>query len=762
MLISRSISWLRPAFLAAALCLCNGLLAGSSHAYIDMLPSSNPTPKLHVTGRFLQDPNGHNVLLHGYYQPAQSYFNGHGSNYPDPTNYADPNNVAPALNFLNAAADVYAHQYPLYNQNHGWYCNFVRLNGTNNNASFAPGWDANGNLVDSDQFNGWLQNLVVPYINHCRQDGLYVVLLGTASQSYPGGDVTHNMTSAYQQSLNTFWQIVASTPGIKNADNVQFELCNEPIKIETTFGAGNWDDHDDAHASALTNFLQPLVNTIRQQGADNIVWAPGLGYQSHYEGFVVHPVQSGNVGYAAHFYPGYISGDTNSHANVDSVWNARYKPCADLFPMMITEMYWQYYSPDQLQPNPDGSQNYNYLFLGITGDSSYGFGTGIRNDIDAEGNVSYLIGGGDPLLNLDNGLQLNSGYAPVGGGDGDHAAFGWFPDYGGNGPNPTIPQTPITLPAGLYQITSANSPGMAVDVYTGSHADGTPIWQWYSNAGDAAQQFYLNPVDGNNNYWITVGNTNASLSVSRPYAGAPPSLNVINSQSLDVLNYNGGLDQQWIVIPIGNGNYRLASDLNPNQTLDEPGGSSGMTALQTYFWGNQPNQEWRLTRINASSPRSGQPINITAQGTTTVEAEDYDNGGEGVAYHDMDSADLGSSNYRPGDGVDIYDDSLATNGHGIGWTQSSEWMNYTVNVSTAGNYTVGFRVATVNSGTVLHLEDTNGANLTGSVNCYNSGGWSNYWTIQISGVYLSVGVHVLKLYEDTGGYNLDNITFTHS
>jgi len=34
------------------------------------------TPKLHVSGRFLQDTSGKNVLLHGWMQPTASWFNG--------------------------------------------------------------------------------------------------------------------------------------------------------------------------------------------------------------------------------------------------------------------------------------------------------------------------------------------------------------------------------------------------------------------------------------------------------------------------------------------------------------------------------------------------------------------------------------------------------------------------------------------------------------------------------------------------------------
>ena len=144
---------------------------------------------------------------------------------------------------------------------------------------------------------------------------------------------------------------MASTPGIKSADNVQFELCNEPIKIETSlWQRRDWGNGDDAHWAALTNFMQPIVDTIRQQNADNVIWVPGLGYQAQYQGFVNHPINGGNIGYAAHFYPGYVRnlGDPNDSNNVASYWNANYKPCADLYPMMITEMYWQNYTNDQL------------------------------------------------------------------------------------------------------------------------------------------------------------------------------------------------------------------------------------------------------------------------------------------------------------------------------------------------------------------------------------------------------------------------------
>ena len=83
-----------------------GLLTAPARAYIDMVPGDNKTPKLHVTGRFLQDPNGNNVLLHGWYQPAQSYFNGGGETTPtQPTTLTRTMSLRP-LTSWNGEADI--------------------------------------------------------------------------------------------------------------------------------------------------------------------------------------------------------------------------------------------------------------------------------------------------------------------------------------------------------------------------------------------------------------------------------------------------------------------------------------------------------------------------------------------------------------------------------------------------------------------------------------------------------------------------------
>src|SRR5687767_10185124 len=119
----------------------------STHAY-----QGSATPKLHVSGRLLQDTSNKNVLLHGWMQPTASWFNGEGNRYRDPTDWTNPANVAGMLSFMRDAATVMSDTSPKYGRSHGWYATFVRVN-----CDAPGGWTAQGGLVNASQFNGWIQ-----------------------------------------------------------------------------------------------------------------------------------------------------------------------------------------------------------------------------------------------------------------------------------------------------------------------------------------------------------------------------------------------------------------------------------------------------------------------------------------------------------------------------------------------------------------------------------------------------------------------------
>ena len=91
-----------------------------------------------------------------------------------------------------------------------------------------------------------------------------------------------------------------------------------------------------------------------------------------------------------------------------------------------------------------------------------------------------------------------------------------------------------------------------------------------------------------------------------------------------------------------------------------------------------------------------------------IEAENFDNGGEGVGYHDLSSQNSGGD-YRA-TGVDIDAAVDSGGGYNVGWAFACEWLAYTVNVATAGTYDIEARVASEGSGGTFHIE-VNGVDL---------------------------------------------------
>jgi len=142
----------------------------------------------------------------------------------------------------------------------------------------------------------------------------------------------------------------------------------------------------------------------------------------------------------------------------------------------------------------------------------------------------------------------------------------------------------------------------------------------------------------------------------------------------------------------------------------------------------------------------------------TVLAENYDTGGQGVAYN-VTSTNGTDNGYRA-QGVDLETASSPATGNDLGWTASGQWFKYTVNVSTAGTYKVSFLVAgDVAVTDAFHLSNSAGTNLTGSVAVPATGGWQS-WTTVTANVTLPAGTQTLTLNEDNAGWNIDSMVFT--
>jgi chitinase len=144
----------------------------------------------------------------------------------------------------------------------------------------------------------------------------------------------------------------------------------------------------------------------------------------------------------------------------------------------------------------------------------------------------------------------------------------------------------------------------------------------------------------------------------------------------------------------------------------------------------------------------------------TVQAANYDTGGQGVAYN-VTSTNGTANSYRS-DGVDLEACTDTGCGDDIGWTAAGQWFKYTVNVATAGTYTVSLRLASPSGVTDgLHIASSSGANLSGNINVPATGGWQT-WTTVAATVTLPAGQQTLTIDQDNGGWNIHQLTFASS
>ncbi len=134
-----------------------------------------------------------------------------------------------------------------------------------------------------------------------------------------------------------------------------------------------------------------------------------------------------------------------------------------------------------------------------------------------------------------------------------------------------------------------------------------------------------------------------------------------------------------------------------------------------------------------------------------IEAEDFDEGGEGVAYHDTEpeNREKTAPPYREG-GVDLEFREDASGKYNLGWTRPGEWLIYTVEVKETASYRIEMKVACDKRGGQFRLE-FDGVDRTGPVEVPDTGGWKILKPFAKGGVKLEAGRYAMKLVLDKPG-----------
>ncbi|WP_313982596.1 PQQ-dependent sugar dehydrogenase [Xanthocytophaga flavus] len=187
-------------------------------------------------------------------------------------------------------------------------------------------------------------------------------------------------------------------------------------------------------------------------------------------------------------------------------------------------------------------------------------------------------------------------------------------------------------------------------------------------------------------------------------------------------------------------------------------------AFSSWTHGGQASQTIRVPAVNTTytanyavtssiqNPYGGLPWSVPGK----IEAEDFDTGGQSIAYNDLSTGNSGNG-YRTTEDVDI--EGCSEGGFNIGWVATGEWLEYTVNITSAGVYTLQTRIATTGAGKTMHIE-LDGQNISGTINVPNTGGFQSWQTVSVTTPALTVGTKVLRVVFESNDINLNYIAFT--
>ena len=166
-------------------------------------------------------------------------------------------------------------------------------------------------------------------------------------------------------------------------------------------------------------------------------------------------------------------------------------------------------------------------------------------------------------------------------------------------------------------------------------------------------------------------------------------------------------------------------------------------------------------QIGEQLPYSGTPISIPG----TIEAGHFDTfeGGVGqnIAYVDVSVNNEGD--FRTNEYVDS--SSSGSEGATVGYIAPGEWLEYTIDVQTAGNYDLSLRYSSGNdSGGGPFYFEIDGTKISPDITVTDSGQWDPLtWTNKaVSNIELNEGVHVLRLVITNGEFNLGRMTFSYN
>lgn len=213
-------------------------------------------------------------------------------------------------------------------------------------------------------------------------------------------------------------------------------------------------------------------------------------------------------------------------------------------------------------------------------------------------------------------------------------------------------------------------------------------------------------------------------------------------------DFDGSMDTYTVLIETAPSSG--SATVNTDNTIDYTHDGSDTASDSFVYTVSDANGQTATAATVSMTVESSQQSPYADHELTQIQAEDFDTGGEGVAYHDTDSGNNGGA-YRD-TAVDIEATNDDGGGYNIGWIESGEWWEYTVDVPAAGEYNIVARVVGWNETSLdFAIDETQVA----SVTVPNTESWQAWTTVDAGTVDLAAGTQTVRLSANGGDFNFN-------